>query len=530
MRHRIFAAMVILAFTAGLAQPEESAKPAPSPADRERAVRLIGQLGSDSFSEREAAYEELQRLGAAALDALQEAADGSDLEVRRRAADLIAQIEEQRIAAALLTPKRLRLKVDNVPVSAAVQELARISGYPVRMGIAAPKVAEARISLDTGDTTFWDALEQLCKKAGLAEALAMPLPHPNPYEIQPSGKLDVLPNPYAGIPAMAQPASDLVLNSSTLPDPPTFHSGSVRIRVARKGYEKAPDGETHLVLEVTAEPRLQQFGVVGLHRFEKAVDEHGKKLALAPGPYPLAVASTNQPAGGSGIVMKGRGGVAIAGNVAINGRVIINGVPIGGPSTPPIPSAKTLTVRLEKGETGAKRLREFSGVLTMQALNEPETLVAFDDVLKAKGRSKNAPGGRVLHVRAVDLDNNGEIRIQVGETSPHGGGNPLAGIIRGKGGGKLIINGVQWNALGAESDSVLSKYQIKLLDAAGKPLISLGIRSDAMTSLDGQPMRLVTFAFRAQEGQAEPARLAVCGQRLVLFQVPFTLKDVPLEP
>jgi hypothetical protein len=57
--------------------------------------RLVRQLGSDSFAEREAASEALERLGAGALAPLRQArAANHDAEARRRAARLIDVIEE----------------------------------------------------------------------------------------------------------------------------------------------------------------------------------------------------------------------------------------------------------------------------------------------------------------------------------------------------------------------------------------------------------------------------------------------------
>ncbi len=69
--------------------------PGAYPADVDREIQpLIARLGSPQFRERQAAGRALDRIGAAALDALDRAAAASpDPEVRRRARALIAQIE-----------------------------------------------------------------------------------------------------------------------------------------------------------------------------------------------------------------------------------------------------------------------------------------------------------------------------------------------------------------------------------------------------------------------------------------------------
>lgn len=61
--------------------------------DPERINDLIGKLGSSDFREREEAGKALKRLGKAALPALRKAAEGSDLEVRRRAEELLVKME-----------------------------------------------------------------------------------------------------------------------------------------------------------------------------------------------------------------------------------------------------------------------------------------------------------------------------------------------------------------------------------------------------------------------------------------------------
>ena len=66
-------------------------------ADKEPAAedidRLIRQLGSDKFSDREAASKRLTDIGEPALDQLRKAADATDVEVRRRVRDLLKVIE-----------------------------------------------------------------------------------------------------------------------------------------------------------------------------------------------------------------------------------------------------------------------------------------------------------------------------------------------------------------------------------------------------------------------------------------------------
>src|SRR5262249_29631729 len=66
--------------------------------------------------------------------------------------------------------KRVHLKLKDTPVLDAVAELQKQSGYPIQVMGDRTGVADKKITLDTGATTFWEALDQLCRAAGLTEA------------------------------------------------------------------------------------------------------------------------------------------------------------------------------------------------------------------------------------------------------------------------------------------------------------------------------------------------------------------------
>jgi hypothetical protein len=84
--------VVVLALSpVGLAQPAPPQRP-PSPAEVER---LVAQLGSSSYAEREAAAARLKGLGQPAHEALRRAALSKDPEVRRRAGRLLDELLEE---------------------------------------------------------------------------------------------------------------------------------------------------------------------------------------------------------------------------------------------------------------------------------------------------------------------------------------------------------------------------------------------------------------------------------------------------
>lgn len=70
----------------------QSTEPSSKPA-KPNVAKLIGELGDSSFAVRERASRELLRLGAASVPALQQATKSEDAEVRQRAQDLLAMIQ-----------------------------------------------------------------------------------------------------------------------------------------------------------------------------------------------------------------------------------------------------------------------------------------------------------------------------------------------------------------------------------------------------------------------------------------------------
>jgi hypothetical protein len=75
--------------------------------------RLIDQLGSDRFTEREQATDQLSKLGKSALQSLKEATKSPDLEVRHRAQRLVQQIEPPSV----IPPTLVRPLLDRQPLS-----------------------------------------------------------------------------------------------------------------------------------------------------------------------------------------------------------------------------------------------------------------------------------------------------------------------------------------------------------------------------------------------------------------------------
>jgi gas vesicle protein len=80
------------AFLSAADESKVTAKAAPAKSEKEM-KRWIAQLGSARFRDREQATHELAKLGKSALPSLKEATKSPDAEVRRRAQQLVEQME-----------------------------------------------------------------------------------------------------------------------------------------------------------------------------------------------------------------------------------------------------------------------------------------------------------------------------------------------------------------------------------------------------------------------------------------------------
>src|SRR4051812_37395494 len=112
MRIRFVPAFAVCVVVCGSA----SGKAPASASHIDEANSAATQLGSDLFSERDAAARALERMGSAALPALRAACKSSDLEVRRRAEGLVERIERAAESARLLAVTPIRLDYRNVPL------------------------------------------------------------------------------------------------------------------------------------------------------------------------------------------------------------------------------------------------------------------------------------------------------------------------------------------------------------------------------------------------------------------------------
>jgi hypothetical protein len=114
----------LLAGWPGLAAP-------PSGSDAASIGRLVAQLGSEAFSEREEATEALGAIGVPALGALTGATHSKDPEVRHRACLLVEQIRVSQQVRLLTSVKKLGGRVEEKPADGGEERFVDLSGTKV---------------------------------------------------------------------------------------------------------------------------------------------------------------------------------------------------------------------------------------------------------------------------------------------------------------------------------------------------------------------------------------------------------------
>jgi hypothetical protein len=158
MRGKVWVAVLLCAGAAGWSWRTE--------ADRrlaEQVGNLVDQLADRDFPKREAAARSLEAFGETALPELRKALHHTDAEVRRRLQDLVPALER----AAALSPKRVSLHLTNRPLSEAVAEITRQTGYKISLQPQGGDRDRVSYSFDLDRATFWEAIDKLTEAAEL---------------------------------------------------------------------------------------------------------------------------------------------------------------------------------------------------------------------------------------------------------------------------------------------------------------------------------------------------------------------------
>jgi hypothetical protein len=497
---RLFTAPLCLAVGLLAMAPSLPARQAAT--DKDRVARLVAQLGSRRFTEREDATRALDAVGAAALPALRTALRGPDAEVRRRAAELIGRIELRLESERLLKTKRVRLVYKDTPVTEAVADLARQTGLAVRLDGDPRGLRGRRVTLDTGETTPWDALAKLCAGAGLRERAALEPPAPRlgqPIEdIRGGGRRRIVFVDGNSLNRFFQ-ADKPVLLEDGKGARPTARFGAVRFRALPAPAALNPrstEGQVLVTLEVKPEPHVAWERVVAL-RITRAVDDQGQVLRPTTTAVGEARAPSLLPEEENNILIVRDNRIGTLGNLG----------------------QRQLPVTLQLAGRPSRSLRELSGVVGAYVRTQPEVVATIEDALKIGSRSLRGVDGTVLNVRASQEDEMVRLQIDVVPAAPPV--DPLDGL----GGRVNVLDRVRMVEGSARTPTGPDNPTLTLFDARGRPIRPV---NSHFRENPNDARKTYTFVFLPGKDQPPPARLTYTARRFAFVEVPFTLKDVPL--
>jgi hypothetical protein len=450
--------------------------------------QLVRDLGSPRYAVRQRARQALDHLGPAALPALRQASQDGDPEIRRQARALVAAITRKAEMDRLLAATPVRLVCRDMPVTAAVTELAKMSGYVIEIQGDKTQPAGRKITLDTGPTTFWQALDQLCRKAGLTERGL----------ILAADKQVVH---HEGVPANeSNPNFRLVLVDRRPPELPTNYFKGIRVRALPattplSGLAKSDPNERFVVLEASLEPRFRLDKIIDL-RLDRVTDQRDVRVRATPMFLPTGESDSPQTGYAYPVV---------------------------------VPYPFTLQNGMVEGNfrrclVRARALRRFNvlqGTLIVEVHKRSEPVITVAHILKASGKSFSTPQGESLQVVSADRQTDGQVVLRLDTTSPLG--NAIAGI--------QIANGViriRRGPNGPWERAGIDPANLHLLDAGGRKFQGAQVSAQG-TSFAGRAItQQWSLTYRPEKGQGAPARLVYIGVLPVVVDVPFTLRNVPL--
>jgi hypothetical protein len=364
-KHLMMTAVLSLAVVVrGVAAPP-AGKVAPAPATP-ALERLIELLGDSDFRKRDEATRLLEAEGIKAVPALKKALTHTDAEVRRRARDLVPQLE----LAAFVAPRSVTLRMTDKPLRAIFDEMTRQTGYKIEFWTQ-PDRANQVFRCDFKDVPFWQALDRICRDANL-----------------------VVQQSYGD--------ERVVLQSQGGHAPHIAYEGAFRFvptgfQMHRNlefglvgGAGALPQRHETLTLSflVFSEPRIPMLGI-GEVRLTAAYDED-KNTMLAP-----AVANDSQQA-----MMPG-------GGVWFGRQRFISRYGNGNRSY-----MQQAQFTLHRPSERPSRVKVVRGILPITLLVEQKPVVVADNILKAKGK-KSTVGTTSFHFEDVTVLANKQVQIKV---------------------------------------------------------------------------------------------------------------------
>jgi hypothetical protein len=533
---------------AGLMMTQAGASGQTGKGDDQHIAELVKKLGSMNYAEREKAKKDLDMLGMAALEQLRQAAKTDDLEIRTRCEKLIDKLETKIAADKLLAPKKVHLKVKDVTVVQAIEQLQKLSGYPIQIDGDRTPLTKRTMTLDTGEVTFWEAFDQFCDKGSLTQVqmgvniheppIMRPLPLAplgNPGQALP--KAGAAPAVQPAVPAVQPPAAIVdgvplqiqvelpaaggnaravmpvqiqvqgqvqiqpAPMTGKLQRPTYYQPGSLVVRDGT--FTKVPTCYSG-ALRIRLLPASQASEIVVQPR------QDGEALYLLEAvaePRLQIFAVTGSPS-----LQTARDDLNQDLTIAMEPTPGAKGAAVG-PIYSGARSVRQVALRLKQGAKKAAELTELKGTLTAEALTlTPEALITVGDLDKAIGKKVEGKKGGSIAVESFAKETDGTYKVRVTYQIPQPFYPP-----------GLPGNGPPTTL------NVAARLLPQLVDANGKVLTLEQIPQRSARVMNGVVVQETTMIYRAGEGVGEPTQVILFGHHKVTAEVLFAFTHVPLQ-
>ena len=469
---------------------------------------VVQQLAHPKYAEREKAAKQLVEIGEPALPSLRAVLNSADQEGRQRAEQLIAKIESAARSKRLLAAPKLRIKIDDKPLDKAVAEVAKLAKLPLTLNVAGPALNK-KITADTGELPYWEALEAFFKAAGLGEEAGPPPGPPGAPQPDIAIQKQIIINGPPGMAYDSQPSAvprNIRLAVSSKPMP-SFTGNGIRVKASSQPLLPGKDNvnkDVRLSLQVDPHPGLTLNEITGID-IRKATAADGRALEITR--------ETRAPLPGSQEEMLLNGGVQQLQAIQIDG--------LDMPRQNMLPSL--IPVTLKTGGEKVKELQELSGVLTARLIAPKDTLFTLDRVKEASGRQVMAADGLriTVHGATTRLTRTAVVRltIEIDATTQ----SFLNFLVPFKGPGAFMAV-LTHDGSGRSQGQAPDFY---LLLPSGETSKALSVAATAIDSTETGTRYDLEVLFDKPE-KWEGVGFTAKGRRVVTVDMPFTLKNVPV--
>jgi len=462
----------------------------------------IAQLASRSYAEREAATKSLDALGTTALPALQKAlAESSNPEVQLRVRGLIAKIQRRADSMLFIQAKPVSFDFQERPLSSAVADIRSKTGIPLALDPSVKdKVRPITLKLD--ELPPWQAIERFCAAAGLRETLT-PNAKPEAKGGRPGrrpNRLVEFENPGVAQ-SLARPEDLPIVLVEGKNNGAVDSTGGIRIRAlpltyAGSGADRSA-GEVKLHFDVAPQPGLNWLETKEI-RIGRATSATGRELSalFRPEAIPSPFAGNED---GIGIAID-----SIEGDIPI--------------LKPTRTNSRAVPVTFKAEERDGKSLRNLEGLIIGEVARPNRPILTIDDLAAANGVVYGSQNSTLTVVSMTSDAKSGSTKLVL----RIGGPSNFDGMQQA---------GPRGNRLGEIGLSERSIRNIRYYDADGR-LMKQPVQqgSNAMSDGFSESVEMtLRFGSGASNIAPKPVKLVLMGTEIVTVEVPFKLKDVPLE-